>query len=276
MKDIIALAIAEDIGDGGDITTDALVPDDATCSASFVSRRTGVLSGAASMVALFRQIDEALSLEILASEGDGLEPGQSVAKISGRVAPILAGERIALNLLSHLSGIATYTRGFVDQLGSLPAKIVDTRKTAPGLRELEKAAVRAGGGSNHRMGLYDGYLIKDNHIATLGGDIARAIALARAHSSSSGTRIAVEVDAREQFLVAVDEGVEMILLDNMTPEQVGAITPMKDDTIIEVSGGVTLENVREYAEAGADRIAIGALTHSAPALDIGLDIIVGV
>jgi nicotinate-nucleotide pyrophosphorylase (carboxylating) len=275
---IVRQALAEDLGPAGDdVTSRCSVSADQTASGRFVFREAGVLCGTAWLESVFRQSDADLQLNFLAHDGDWIEPGVCVATVAGRVRGILAGERTALNMLSRLTGVATITRMFVQAVAGTRARIYDTRKTTPLLRALEKYAVTCGGGVNHRMGLYDQILIKDNHIAASGlrpAELAR-----RVRPQFSGTLI-VEVDRPEDAAPAAEAGADVVLLDNMTPAEVRAAVRAiealaagrRPRAAVEASGGVTLANVRAYAEAGADRISIGALTHSARAIDIALDL----
>ncbi len=261
-------AISEDLGSNGDVTTECLFGPSETGRASIVFREDGVLAGTWTTDATCAQFD--LDVSWHAVEGERIRDGQVVAVIGGALRGVFAAERTILNFLRHLSGIATATRAFVDAVGDR-AVIRDTRKTTPGLRVLEKAAVRSGGGINHRMGLYDAVLIKDNHVARLGGDIGGAVE--RAVSCWPGLVIEVEADTMDQAVAAADAGADLVLLDNMAPALVAATVERLESTVeIEISGGVTIDNVSAYADTGADFIAVGAITHSAPAVDIGLDV----
>jgi nicotinate-nucleotide pyrophosphorylase (carboxylating) len=267
---VVAAALAEDIGPLGDLTA-SLVPAEASVTAHVVARAAGVVAGTACATEVFAQLDRAVEVEWLVPDGASVEPGEQVGTIVGPLRSVLTGERSALNFLCHLSGVATTTRGFVDAAGD--ARIWDTRKTLPGLRALEKAAVRAGGGVNHRGGLSDFVLVKDNHLAGLG----IAAGVARAHARWPGRTVEVECDGLAQVEEAVVAGATMVLLDNMSPAQVRECVTLVRATappgfLVEVSGGVTLENVRDYAAAGADLISTSAITQSAPALDLGLDL----
>lgn len=264
---VVARALAEDLGPLGDITS-ALLPEDAKAEAAIVPRRRGVLAGREAASEAFRQVDASLVVTWAAADGDHLSPGRPVATVDGRLASILTAERTALNFLCHLSGIATLTSRYVDAVQPHPARIRDTRKTTPGLRALEKAAVRAGGGANHRGSLSDGFLVKDNHL----GGLTIEQAVERARAKWPGRIIQIECDTIEQVDRVVGAGADLVLLDNMSPEEVAACVAYVDHRcLVEVSGGVTLDNVAAYAAAGADLISVGALTHSAPALDLGLD-----
>jgi nicotinate-nucleotide pyrophosphorylase (carboxylating) len=267
VREVVSRALAEDLGVLGDLTS-ALVPPGATVAAALTARAPGVLAGRLAAAETFAAVDAAIEVCWNAVDGDVLRPGCEIGVVSGRLAAVLTAERTALNLLCHLSGVATLTRRFVDEAGGR-SRIRDTRKTTPGLRALEKAAVRAGGGFNHRGSLSEGILIKDNHLA--GSSVGELLALARARWP--GVACEVECDNLEQVGAAVAAGADMILLDNMTPDRVAeAVALVRRQVPVEVSGGVDLSNVADYAAAGPDLISVGALTHSAPALDIGLDV----
>ena len=263
-------AIAEDLLPLGDLTS-ALLPEGLRATARFVSRDVGVLAGRACATETFTQIDPSVTLTWSVGDGDAVQPGTVLAEATGALASILTAERTALNFLGHLSGIATRTRQFVDAAGD-GARIWDTRKTTPGLRSLEKAAVRAGGGANHRGNLSDWILLKDNHIALFG--ITEAVA--RARVMWPGRTVHVECDRLDQVLEALAAGADALLLDNMSPAQVtecveaAAASPRRP--LVEASGGISLDTVAAYAASGVDCISIGGLTNSAPVLDIGLDI----
>jgi nicotinate-nucleotide pyrophosphorylase (carboxylating) len=271
MRELARAALAEDAPDG-DVTTRATVPAGATCSAALVAKQPGIVAGVDVARAVF---DEAatqdaatVELDVKVADGDRVEPGDRIATVHGAAATILRAERPAVNLLSHLSGIATLTRAFVD--AAAPAAVLCTRKTTPGLRAVERDAVRAGGGTLHRASLSDAVLIKDNHVAIAGG-VAEAVRRARA---ATDLPIEVEVESLAQLDEAVEAGAERILLDNPTPERVrDAIARLGDPQRLEVSGGVTLETIGGFARAGARLISVGRLTHSAPALDISLDVL---
>ncbi len=268
VREIVARALAEDLGPLGDITA-VLLPAGVTAMAELVPRTAGVLAGRLAATEAFIQVDPAVVVEWAADDGDAVEAGTPLARVEGPLASILTAERTALNLLGHLSGIATLTRRYVEECGRHRTAIRDTRKTTPGLRSLEKAAVRAGGGVNHRGSLSDGILLKDNHLA--GMSIGEAVA--RARSQWPGRAVQVECDTAAQVDEALAARVDLVLLDNMAPEHVSACVKTVDGAcLVEVSGGVSLDTVASYAAAGADLISVGALTHSAPVLDIGLDI----
>lgn len=268
---IVRAALLEDLGRGGDLTTNAIVEAGRNVTARILARRGGVVAGLALVPLTFSLLDDRVAVEARVDDGDRIEPGAVVAELSGRARAILTGERTALNLLTRLSGIATATRGLVDLVATTTAKIADTRKTTPGLRTLERYAVACGGGSNHRFGLDDGVLIKDNHLV-VAGSIHAAVAAARA-AAGHMLKIEVEVDTLEQLREALDEPIDAVLLDNMTPAQLTEAVRVVDRRVItEASGGVTSENVLAIARSGVDIISVGWITHSAPALDLGLDI----
>ena len=270
IEPIVRAALAEDLGRAGDITTDAVVPADAEVRAVMIARQSGVLAGLEAGLLAFELLDPSLRLERLCADGSRLECGQAVARISGRARPVLAAERTALNLVCRLSGIATATRSLVDAIEGHKAKIVCTRKTTPGLRILEKEAVRLGGGANHRFGLDDAMLIKDNHIA-LTGNIRTAIERAKAHAGHL-VKIEVEVDTLAQLEQALALGVDAVLLDNMTIDELRQAVAMTGGrAITEASGRITAESAKAIAATGVDLISAGWLTHSSAALDIGLD-----
>ncbi|MCS6799591.1 MAG: carboxylating nicotinate-nucleotide diphosphorylase [Myxococcota bacterium] len=267
---IVALALAEDLG-RGDVTTEACVPPGVRGEAHVVARQPLVLAGLGVLREVYRQVDPEVEVHDRARDGDALERGQPVAHLHGRAASILAGERVALNFVQHLSGIATTARRFVEALppGSR-TRITDTRKTTPGLRPLERYAVRCGGAHNHREDLSSAVLIKDNHIAAAGG-VRAAIERARRHAPHT-SRIECEVEDLEQLREALDAGAEVVLLDNFDDEMLPeAIALARGRALVEVSGGVTLARVPIIAAAGADVISAGALTLGAPAVDLGLD-----
>jgi nicotinate-nucleotide pyrophosphorylase (carboxylating) len=267
VRDAVARALEEDLTPLGDLTS-GLLPHDAAAEARFVTRADGVLAGRACADEAFRQVDASVRVEWAHTDGDTIAAGAVLASVHGPLASVLTSERTALNFLCHLSGIATETNRYV-QAAAGRARIRDTRKTTPGLRALEKAAVRAGGGVNHRGNLADGFLLKDNHLAGIG--IVDAVRLAR--QRFPGRTIEVECDSIDQLRIALDAGVDLVLLDNMTPDEVKAcVGETGGRALVEVSGGVTLATVAAYADAGADLISVGAITHSAPVLDIGLDL----
>jgi nicotinate-nucleotide pyrophosphorylase (carboxylating) len=271
ITDLIRPWLQEDIG-RGDVTTRAVVDPELAGRARIEAREPFVVAGLSVAAACFEEVGEG-SLKWLpeVADGEAVEPHEVLARLDGPVASILTGERVALNLLQRLSAVATLTSRFVEAVAGTGAGIVDTRKTTPGLRLLEKYAVRVGGGSNHRFGLDDGILIKDNHLAVAGG-VALAVALAR-DGAPHGLRIEVEVTTLDGVKEALGAGADAILLDNMTPEMVAeAVKTAGGRALLEASGGMNLGNVRAYAETGVDLISVGALTHSAPAVDISLEV----
>jgi nicotinate-nucleotide pyrophosphorylase (carboxylating) len=274
---LAALALDEDLDAAGDLTCEVLIPAERIGAAVLVVRQPGVLAGLPAAGLVFAHVDPTLMFESVRSDGSFLQPGDRLAVVSGRARSILRGERTALNFLQHLSGIATQTRRFVDAIAGLPCQILDTRKTTPGWRLLEKYAVRQGGGHNHRMGLYDGILIKDNHLAALAGHpdpVGEAVRLARQKHGTS-VPVEIEVDTLAQLEFALKAKPDIVLLDNMSPADLRQAVRRRNEiapgVLLESSGGITLDTLRALAETGVDRISIGALTHSAPALDIGLD-----
>jgi nicotinate-nucleotide pyrophosphorylase (carboxylating) len=263
-------ALAEDLGLAGDLTTDATVAADAEADAVIASRQVGVISGLDLAEAAFAAMDAGVRFERFCADGARVGPGDVVARITGNARAILTGERVALNYLGRLSGIASLTRRYVDAISGTTAAIADTRKTTPGLRAFEKYAVRCGGGQNHRTGLFDAILIKDNHIVAAGG-VEAAIGRARAYAGHM-VKIEVEVDTLEQLALVLNHKVDAVLLDNMAPETLrAAVKLVGGRALTEASGGVNLQTVRAIAETGVDLISVGALTHSAPVLDLGLD-----
>jgi nicotinate-nucleotide pyrophosphorylase (carboxylating) len=294
LDDQIGRALAEDVG-SGDVTSLATIPGAAKAHARIVAKAPVVCAGLPIAERVFHTLDVDARIKALANDGDLVEKGRELLTIDGRARAILAGERTALNFLAHLSGIATLTHRFVERLAGTKAKIRDTRKTTPGLRMLEKYAVRMGGGTNHRIGLYDAILLKENHIALAGGvtaalDQAHAYASSRmnpretsAYEATAGPRdvnasaslpIQIEVRDERELREALEAGAEAVLLDNMTPDAAARCVKLarglQRDCVVEISGGITLENARAYAETGADFLSSGALTHSAPAADLSL------
>lgn len=268
LRDVVTRALAEDFGTLGDLTSIAVIPEDARGVGRFVARREGIVAGTAAATETYRQVDPEVRVTWTLGDGREILEGEVLGSVDGPLRSILAGERTALNLLQHCSGIATLTRRFVRSVHGR-TRILDTRKTLPGLRALQKAAVRAGGGFNHRESLSDAVLIKDNHLR--GSSVSQAVQ--RATVRWPGRLIACECDSLTQVEEAVNAGAGRILLDNMSPEVVAqAVALVAGAVPLEVSGGVTLEDVAAYAEAGPDYISVGAITHSAPALDIGLDL----
>jgi nicotinate-nucleotide pyrophosphorylase (carboxylating) len=277
---LIELALREDLQERGDLTSTALIDPQAQAAISVVSRQAGVLAGGPAAELVFQMLDPAVQWQTVVADGARLREGTEVAVVSGPLKSLLGGERTALNLLTHLSGVATLTQRFVDAVAGTRAQILDTRKTLPGYRLLQKYAVRAGGGTNHRLGLYDGVLIKDNHLAAwrAAGDAARSVADAIVQARNrvpAGVPIEVEVDTLEQLTDALRAAPELVLLDNMAVETLRKAVVLRDATApatrLEASGGVSLASVAAIANTGVDRISIGALTHSAPALDLAFD-----
>lgn len=267
---IVSLALAEDLGDQGDITSKAIFSADDMAAAVIVTREACVVSGLAAGREVCRQLDPDLVWLPLVEDGQEVNSGCQLVRLDGRVISILSAERAVLNFLCLLSGIATLTGRFTAAVAGLSVRIAATRKTTPGLRLLQKQAVVHGGGETHRFGLYDAVLIKDNHIAAAGG-VTRAVAAVR-RARAEGTMIEVEADTVWQMTEAIEAGVDRVLLDNMEPQTVReCVTTAAGRVIIEVSGGINLENVRDYAEAGPDIISIGSLTHSAPGIDMSLE-----
>jgi nicotinate-nucleotide pyrophosphorylase (carboxylating) len=295
IDDLIRRALAEDVG-SGDATSLATIPAAVTAHARVVAKAPLVCAGLPIIERALGSLDANASVELLADDGDVVEKGRELARIQGPARAILTGERTALNFLAHLSGIATLTRRFVEQLSGTNAKIRDTRKTTPGLRMLEKYAVRMGGGVNHRIGLYDAILLKENHVALAGGvkaalDQAHAYASLRtstpettAYEATNGPRegvpanaplpVQIEVRNEQELREALEAGAESVLLDNTAPEAAARCVKLarsiRPDCVVEISGGITLDNARAYAETGADFLSAGALTHSAPAADLSL------
>ena len=271
---LIARALAEDT-QGGDVTTDALISMDLMGEARLVAEEDGVLSGLEAALAVFRRVDPAVETHADLTEGAGLEPGMVVGSVTGPVASILTAERTALNFVRRLSGVATETSRYVREVAGYDARILDTRKTTPGLRNLEKQAVAAGGGANHRRGLGDGVLIKDNHIEALRGQgmsLGEIVGKARANAPHS-LKIEVEIEDPNDVEEAISAGADILLLDNMSNADMSAAVRLAGGrALIEASGRVSLRNVREVAATGVDLISVGALTHSSRALDIGLEL----
>jgi len=268
---LIELALEEDLG-RGDVTSEALIPPDREAVGEVLVKARGVIAGLEVAAAVFRAVDPTLAWEALARDGKAVSPGQAVARVSGRARSILAAERTALNFLQRLSGIATLTARYVEALRGTRARLTDTRKTTPGWRYLEKMAVRAGGGHSHRLDLAGGILIKDNHLALSGNDIPAAIRAVREQAPHT-LRVEVEVTSLAGVEAALAAGAEVILLDNMSLEEMHrAVALVSGRALLEASGGITLETVRAVAETGVDLISSGAITHSATALDLSLEI----
>lgn len=269
--DIVERALAEDLSDQGDITSLAVIPDDAMSFGEIIARADGVIAGLAIAEYVFTLVDRDVRFEAVVAEGGRAGAGAVVATVSGPSRSILTAERTALNLLGRMSGVATATAQLVDAVAGTRARITDTRKTMPGLRVLDKYAVVIGGGVNHRMGLYDQVMIKDNHIV-VAGDIEQAVDRAR-EVHGDGMRVIVEVEDLDQLACALATSADRVLLDNMTPEELHRAVEMVEGVMeTEASGGVTLDLAREIAESGVDYISVGWITHSAPQLDLALDI----
>jgi len=268
VAEVVAAALAEDVGLLGDITSIACISEDQTASAVFVARDEGVVAGTALVDEVYRQIDADIDVRWHLHDGDAVDPGSEIGEVLGPLQPVLTGERVALNFLCHCSGIATMTRRYV-RAARGKAHILDTRKTLPGLRGIQRAAVRAGGGFNHRDSLSTAVLIKDNHLAVLG--LTKAVDRARARWPMR--IVEVECDTLDQVEEARVAGVDVVLVDNMSPDEVRKAVEILDGSAkVEVSGGVTLDSVGSYAETGANFISVGAITNSVRVLDIGLDI----
>jgi nicotinate-nucleotide pyrophosphorylase (carboxylating) len=274
---LVALALEEDLGSTGDLTSQATIPADLIGRAVVVVRQPGCLAGIQSAEMAFAAVDPTVTFEEAKPDASLLQRGDKLAVIEGPMRSILAGERTALNFLQHLSGIATLTRRYVEAIEGTPCRILDTRKTTPGWRLLAKYAVRCGGGDNHRMGLCDGVLIKDNHLAALAKHpdaITESVRLAR-QKYGTNVPLEIEIDTLEQLEVALRARPDIVLLDNMSLDNLRLAVQRRNEVdprvLLEASGGVTLDTVRAIAETGVDRISVGALTHSAPALDIALD-----
>ena len=270
--DPVAAALKEDIGKG-DITTDFFVPETLHATGRIVAREKAIIAGTHTAAEVFRQVDPSLDTQILRHDSDEVAAGDVIIEVCGLARSILKAERVALNFLQRLCGIATLTRQFVDAVGDRPVKILDTRKTTPGLRAFEKAAVLAGGGHNHRFGLYDMVLVKDNHLATLEGLSSFADRIKQLRQERPNMRIEVEASDLEQVRAFVEiPGIDVILLDNMAPAQIREAVALRRNNIeFEASGGITLKNVNRIAATGVDYISVGSLTHGARAIDIGLE-----
>jgi nicotinate-nucleotide pyrophosphorylase (carboxylating) len=274
---LATLALDEDLGAVGDLTSEVLIPEERIGVAVLIARQQGVLAGLQGAELTFALVDPTLLFEAVCHDGSPVKAGDRLAVVSGRARSLLRGERTTLNFVQHLSGIATLTRRYVDAISGLSCWILDTRKTTPGWRLLEKYAVRQGGGHNHRLGLFDEILIKDNHLAALAGHsdpVSEAVNLAR-QKHGNGVPLQIEVDTLEQLDMALKAKPDSVLLDNLSLEKMRQAVRRRNEiapeVLLEASGGVKLETVRSIAETGVDRISVGALTHSAPAFDIGLD-----
>ena len=269
LDDFVQRVLAEDLGTGGDVTSNATIAESARFTAEMNCREPIVVAGLDIAMAFFRALDPGIEIAQLAADGDRIDSGTVILRLEGQARAMLTAERSALNTLQHLSGIATLTRRYVDAIAGTGAILLDTRKTIPGLRALEKYAARMGGAQNHRMRLDDGLLIKDNHVGVCGG-VAKAVRAAKAFAS--GLQIQVEVDRLDQIEPALAAGAERLLLDNMKPETLRqAIALVGGRVPLEASGGVNLDTIRGIAETGVDYISVGRITQSAPAVDIGLD-----
>ncbi|MBI4084496.1 MAG: carboxylating nicotinate-nucleotide diphosphorylase [Candidatus Levybacteria bacterium] len=273
VKEIIKKALEEDLGNG-DITTEATIPNDKSATGEFLVKGDGVITGLTVAAEVFKQVDKEVKFELLFTDGDQAKKGDIVARVSGKARSLLVAERTALNFLQRMSGIATATRECVDAIAHTKAKILDTRKTAPGLRLLDKMAVRIGGGENHRMGLFDMFLVKENHIA-VAGSIAKAVAACLAYKKANNldAKIEVETENLDQVEEAVASGVDWVMFDNFNvSEMKKAVELVHGRVKTEASGGMHVQNVKDIAETGVDYISVGALTHSVKALDISFDI----
>jgi nicotinate-nucleotide pyrophosphorylase (carboxylating) len=273
IKEMIELALKEDIGTG-DITSNLIIKENTFIKAEIIAKEDFLLAGIPFVKEVFFLINKNIKIETFFNDGDWIKRGSVIAKISGNARDILLGERVSLNILQHISGIATMTKNFIDKIKGLPVQIVDTRKTLPNLRLFEKYGVAVGGGKNHRFGLYDGVLIKDNHIKIAGG-IKQAVSMAK--SAPHLLKIEVEVKNLDELKEAIEAGADVIMLDNMSIEDIKEavkITRQQNSRILlEASGNVNLENVRDIAETGVDLISVGAITHSARAVDISMKVI---
>jgi nicotinate-nucleotide pyrophosphorylase (carboxylating) len=271
--DPIAIALREDIG-AGDITTDFFVPVGMQALGRIIARERAIVAGGQTAAEVFQRLDPQLKVDVLQPDGAALTGGETILEVRGSARSILTAERVALNFLQRLSGIATLTRQFIDAIGQSPAKLLDTRKTTPGLRALEKAAVVAGGGANHRFGLNDMVLVKDNHVGAGSGFSGFAETIRRLRQERPEIKVEVEADCLEQVRALLEiDGIDVILLDNMKPSEMReAVALGRDKVKFEASGGVTLKKVRQIAATGVDFISVGALTHSARAMDMSLEL----
>src|SRR4051794_13485146 len=273
-SDPIALALAGDVGAGG-VTSEYFVAAGAQAFARIVPRERAVIAGVETAMEVFRRVDPKLHVNALLPDGSQVTGGETILEVRGAARSILTAERVALNFLQRLSGIATLTRQFVDGVGKAKAQILDTRKTTPGLRALEKAAVVAGGGANHRFGLYDMVLVKDNHLMATSGFSSLAAAIQRVRSERADVRVEIEAERLEQVRTFLEiDGIDVILLDNMPPSEMREAVALgkKKDVKFEASGGVNVKNIRQIAASGVDYISVGALTHSARAIDLSLEL----
>ena len=269
---LIDLALDEDLGAAGDVTTDALVPEDARGKAVLLAKEPMVLSGGAAFARVFQRVDPEVEVRLEAAEGAALAAGAVAARLYGRLRSLLTAERTALNLVQRTCGIATLARAAADAVKGSKTRVLDTRKTAPGMRWLSKEAVRAGGAANHRFGLSDGVLIKDNHLAAVGGSVRAALERVRAHAPRL-LKVEVEVTTLEQLCEAIDCGAQVVLLDNMDDSRLRKAVEIAAGRVeLEVSGGVTVERLPAIAAMGVDYVSLGALTHSARAMDLSLEV----
>lgn len=270
---LISLALEEDLGAAGDITTEALVPADAQGSAELIAKERLVLAGLDTFARVFVRVDPDVKVELLARDGQEVQPKALVARVHGRMRGLLTAERTALNIVQRTSGMATMAQQVMAAVRGTKLRILDTRKTAPGMRSLSKQAVKAGGAFNHRFGLFDGVLIKDNHIAAVGGSVREALRRARTNAPQL-VKIEIEVTNLEQLAEALEEGADVVMLDNMDDEQIRRAVELTAGRIpLEVSGGITLERLPRLAKLGVDFVSMGALTHSARAMDLSLEIV---
>ncbi|WP_394275298.1 carboxylating nicotinate-nucleotide diphosphorylase [Luteococcus sp.] len=270
VEPVVRAALLEDLGRSGDVTTDACTPADATARVALVARQPGVVAGLDCARLAWQLLDPHVTVEVQRPDGSRVEPGTTIAVAQGSARALLTGERVGLNLMGHLSGVATQTASIADSIAHTRAVVVDTRKTTPGLRALEKYAVRCGGGRNHRFGLDDAVLLKDNHLAVAGG-IRPAVQAVRREVGHM-VKVEVEVDTLDQLQELLELGVDAVLLDNMAPDVLREAVRMVDGRMLtEASGGITPDSAPVIAESGVDMISVGWLTHSAPVLDIGLD-----
>ncbi|WP_257455591.1 carboxylating nicotinate-nucleotide diphosphorylase [Archangium lipolyticum] len=270
---LISLALEEDLGAAGDITTESLVPVDAQGTAELLVKERLVLAGLDAFVRVFQRVDPDVHVELLARDGQELQPKTVVARVRGRMRALLTAERTALNIIQRTSGMATLAHQVMSAVRGTKLRILDTRKTAPGMRSLSKQAVKAGGAFNHRFGLFDGVLIKDNHIAAVGGSVREALRRARTNAPQL-VKIEIEVTNLDQLAAALEEGADVVMLDNMDDEQIRRAVELTAGRIpLEVSGGITLERLPRLAKLGVDFVSMGALTHSARAMDLSLEIV---
>lgn len=276
-SDLITLALREDLGGQGDITSRAFIPAESVSQGRIVAREECIASGLSTAAEVFRRIDPDLRVSIRCAEGDHLQKGATLLEVTGSTRSILSGERTALNFLGRLCGVATQSARYAEAVSGMNVALLDTRKTTPGWRLLEKQAVKAGGCHNHRFGLYDAVLVKDNHLAALGSLDALPAVIAKLHEEHPGLKIEIEADTLEQVerLLGM-QGIDVILLDNMPPASMHKAVALRDASapglLLEASGGITLEGLRTIAETGVDRISVGALTHSAPNADLSLEL----